>query len=554
MTQEVIYHALVEQQQQLVHGAVGYAWESIDDQAIEQLAYHFQRSSVRHKSLYYLALAARKAQHSYANHTALNYYNQALALEARWEWQQGRIEVLHILGQRAEERAALEALHTQPDAPAFAVAYLWGEYYEAISQYMEAETAFQGALTNARAQASLLGEVRCLAQLGFIHWRRGDATHAQSCYQQVLTFLQAHPTRTDEEQHVLTQTLNGLGTLYRQQGQLSQAEEVYQQALVISRTSRNRLEEARALDNLGGVAFLQRNYEQAIRSYDAALQSRRMTGDRAGEGVTLCNVALAYQEQGDYGRALAALAKAHIIHQSTGNRWEEVNVSMNLGILYTELGDWRQARRHLERGLTVAQNIGDEEGRAYLLSNLGLVALYQGQWAEAERHLTEGLVYMQREENQPQIAFFLSYLAMVELAAGALVQAQAHAEQALAIRQALGLRVRMADNLALLAAIHRARHEIAVATTYAQQALAILQQCEGVGPEFPQQDYFICYQVFAAQGEPETAAQALRSAYQVVMQRAQKIDDAALRRSFLNQVSINREIITYAHQELGLVG
>jgi tetratricopeptide (TPR) repeat protein len=554
MTQEVIYNALVEQQQQLVHGAVGYAWESIDDQAIEQLAYHFQRSSVRHKSLHYLALAARKAQHSYANHTALNYYNQALALEARWEWQQGRIEVLHILGQRAEERAALEALRTQPDAPAFALAYLWGDYYEAISHYVEAEAAFQQALTNARAQASLLGEVRCLAQLGFIHWRRGDATQAQSCYQQVLTFLQARPTRTDDEQHVLTQTLTGLGTLYRQQGQLSQAEEVYQQALAISRTSRNRLEEARALDNLGVVAFHGRHYEQALSYHEAALQLRRMIGDRTGEGASLCNLALDYQEQGDYGRALACLSRAQAIHQVTGNRWEEVNVFIDLGILYTELGVWSQARTHLEKGLAVAESINDSEGRVYLLSNLGLVALFQGQWTEAEKHLSEGLLYMQREENQYQIAFFLSYLALVQLATGALEQAQAHASQALIIRQTLGLRVRTADNLALLAAIHLARQEITPAMGYAQQALTILNECQGVGPEFPQQDYFTCYQVFAVHGEQEAAHHALRAAYQLVMQRVQQIGDQELQRSFVERVPVNRDIIACAQRELGLVG
>ena len=45
------------------------------------------------------------AQRSYANHTALNYYHQAIGLETRWEWLSGQAEVLHLLGVRDEERA-----------------------------------------------------------------------------------------------------------------------------------------------------------------------------------------------------------------------------------------------------------------------------------------------------------------------------------------------------------------------------------------------------------------------------------------------------------------
>lgn len=552
MTQEVIYQALVEQQQQMVHGAVGYAWEKIDDQAIEQLAYHFQRSNVRSKSLHYLALAAQKAQRSYANRTALTYYNQVLALEERWEWLQGRIEVLHILGQRDEERAHLEAVAQKRDAPAFAVAYLWGQYYQATSYFGEAEASMQRALTLARQAGDLVNEMRVLAQLGFIHWRRSNHEEAQLHYQQALALLQSHPTLDDEAQDVLTQTLNSLGTLYRQQGRLLQAEAVYQQALLISRQRRNRLEEARTLDNLGGVAFLQHNYTQALTSYDAALQVRRMIGDRVGEGVSLYNSALSYQEQGDYGRALDCLLRAQGIHQSTGNRWEEVNVAMNLGVLYTDLGQWSQAQAHLQAGLAMAQVIGDAEGRAYLLSNLGLVALYQGRWAAAEQHLKEGLAYMQHEENQDQIAFFLTYLALLHWATGTLEQAQTYAAQALAIRQRLALRIRTADNLALLAAIHLARQEVTLAAPYVQQALVILDACQGVGPEFPQQDYFICYQVLLAQGQREQAYRALRAAYGLVMGRAQKISDADLRHSFIEQVTMNREILACAQRELGI--
>jgi tetratricopeptide (TPR) repeat protein len=131
----------------------------------------------------------------------------------------------------------------------------------------------------------------------------------------------------------------------------------------------------------------------------------------------------------------------------------------------------------------------------------------------------------------------------VSLRAGRLGQAVERAEHALAMRQELGLRLRTADDLATLAATHLVAGNMAQALDYAQQALVILEECGGEGPEFPQRDYFIGYQVLAAAGQEEAAWAALQSAHDLVATRAGKIADPALRRSFLERVPINREII-----------
>ena len=72
---------------------------------------------------------------------------------------------------------------------------------------------------------------------------------------------------------------------------------------------------------------------------------------------------------------------------------------------------------------------------------------------------------------------------------------------------------------------------------------AILDECGGEGPEFPQQDYFFCYQVLQAVGQPAAAHEALGSAHELVTRQAEKIANPALRQSFLERVPINRHII-----------
>jgi adenylate cyclase len=543
ITQDVVYQTLLEEQQRELHQAVGETLESLQPEALERLAFHYRHSGVRDKALLYLDKAARKTQREYANETALNYYSRALALEERWEWRKGQVEVLHILGRRDEEQAALQALGAISEAPVFDVAYLWGQYHEETGDYVQAQAAVERALATSRGQSDVAGEIHCLDRLGSIMWRQGQYDEAKARYLQASALLQDKETYSDEETRAFTQVLNGLGTIHRQQGQFDEARECYEQALELDRMSGNRMGEARALSNLGSTAFYRRNFAESLAYHRQALEMRRVIGDRVGEGTSLFNLALATRDAGDYGRALEYLSATLNIHQAVGNRWEEVNVWNDLGILYHELGDWSQAQSCLLRGLALAQEINDEAGQAYLLVNLGLVACDSGDLATAERQLADGLSLAQKQDDKRLVSSFLSYMSMASLRAGRLEQAVERATKALTLRQELDMRWNTADNLATIAAARLATGDNKQALGHAEEALIILGECGGEGPEFPQRDYFLCYQVLKATGQKEAARVALQSAYSLVTVRTDKITDPDLRHSFLEKVSVNQEIV-----------
>ncbi len=542
ITQEVAYQTLLEAQQRELHRSVGEALESLQPEAVERLAYHYSHSGVRDKTLFYLDKAARKAQREYANETALNYYNQALALEERWEWLRGKVEVLHVLGRRDDEQAGLRALEAASKAPNYQraeVAYLWGRYHEAVGEYPQAQAAVERAMGACRDAGDAAGEVRCLAQLGLIARRQGRYDRARERYNYALKLLQGQGTYPDEE----IQALNGLGTVHRQQGGFDQARACYERALTLSRTSGNRIGEAEARNNLGVTAFYQRNLAEALTYHRQALEIRRAVGDRAGEGTSLYNLAQATSDVGDYGQALGYLAEALTVQQVTGNRWEEGNVWNDLGVLYLLLGDLSKARTCLQQGMELSQEIGDEAGRAYILGNLGLVVRDQGDLKAAGQLLADGLALAQEQDDKYLLSTFFSHLGTVSLMAGKLDQAVDWANAALAMRRETDLVLWTTSDLTTLAAAHLASGDTDAALDYARQALAILDECGGEGPEFPQRDYFVCYQVFAAVGQATAARTALQSAYDLVMARADKIAEPALRQSFLERVQFNREIV-----------
>ncbi len=559
LTHEAVNQLLTEDLSHLLHYQVGLALERWQPNTVERLAYHFSRSDLNQpevcpKAVLYLDQAARKTQREYANDMALNYYNQALALEERWEWRQGQVEVLHLLGQRDQEQAALNALEKTAGAPVWTTAYLWGQYYEAISEYDQAQAAGERALAACRESGNSEGEFRCLTQLGLIAFRHGDYEGAKAQYYQALTLSQDEVKQVDEVQSLIPvvnrlglvyqhQVLNRLGLVYQQQGDLDQAEERHKQALALSGQHNYHLDEAESLNHLGITAYYKRHLAEAVTYHQQALQIRQEIGDRAGEGMSCGNLGVVLRDSGDYSQAQSYLSTALAIQQAIGNRWNEMNIWNDLGGLYWELGELSNAQRCLERGLQLSQDIEDEVGEAYILSNLGLTTGEKGDLTTALAQLTRGLALAQAHDERDLASGILSYLSLFNLRAGHVRQAIEQAQAALTLQRELKLTLRMTDNLATLAAAYLTAGNIVEALNYTQLAWVILEECRGEGPEFPQRDYFVCYQVLAAGGQMEQAHAALQSAYNLVMARANKITDSALQQSFLQQVRVNREIV-----------
>ncbi len=549
VTQEVAYDTLLESQRRDLHFAVGATLERLQPEEVEQIAYHYSRSHSRDKALLYLDRAAHKTQREYANETALAYYTQALALEENWTWRRGEVEILHTLGRREEQHTALSKLENAPGAPISVVAHLWGEYFETTGEYERAQQAVERALSDARARSDILDEARSLAQLGLINHRQGDYEHSREWYEQALVPFPDHAARSDEEIRILITSLNGLGRIHLQQATFERAQGYFEQALHLSRASRHHKGEADSLNNLGMVAQYQRRTSDALAFYRQALELQRAIGDRAGEGGSLGNMAQVIQAAGDYGQAREYFAASLQTHQAIGHRWNEITDWNDLGILYQELGDLAQAQQCLQQGLRLSRIIGDEAGEAYILSNLGLVARDQNDLATAEQILSESLRLAEAQDDTYLAIGSLSYLGDISLLRQDAAQAIERAISALTLKRELELHLETTYDLATLAAASLAQGEQQQALIYARQAVTILDECGGEGPESPQRDYFLCAQVLAALNEPDAARTALQAAYQLITRRAQKITDPTLRRSFLERVSINRQIIQAASQQ-----
>lgn len=108
----------------------------------------------------------------------------------------------------------------------------------------------------------------------------------------------------------------------------------------------------------------------------------------------------------------------------------------------------------------------------------------------------------------------------------------------------------MTTDLATLINVRLARGDTTSAWALADRLMALFAQSEGHQIEYPQRALFTAAQAAAAGGRKESAAVLFKRAYDLVQAQAQRISDEALRRSYLENVRINRVVVAaFAEQQ-----
>jgi tetratricopeptide (TPR) repeat protein len=263
-----------------------------------------------------------------------------------------------------------------------------------------------------------------------------------------------------------------------------------------------------------------------------------------------------YNESGDYVAAQESYEQALALSRAIGWRHREANLLNTLGNNYFDLGDYPSARAYLEQARQACQEIGFRRGEAISWDLLGLAHAILGEGPIARQQLEQALVIKREIANRSSEGYSLSHLGFALHRAGALQEAADHYAQALQLRRELGQQALAADDLAGLARTSLDRGRRAEALALAKEVLTWLAENGHDGVEYPVLIYLTCYRVLqaAADDDPTLAGQArttLEAGCRLLHERAGRIQDKALRRSFLENVPFNRDLLA-ACQSAGI--
>jgi len=413
-----------------------------------------------------------------------------------------------------------------------------GVFLGHLGRYGEAEALLQESLQGAQTFDDTPEIILCLNTLSWIHSRQGHYAQARDLATRALTLAQAHSLRQLE-----ADSLNHLGSAYFYLEDFTEAHNCYSRSLDIRRQVGDRWGESVALSNLGTVAYEQSRFQPAHTYFVQALEIiRRDIGSREREAWCLNSLGMTALEYGDYAASLDYYRQALRLGRETGNLWETSNTLSNLGYTCWALGDFARSEAYYTESLQTKQAIGDRRGAALTAALYGLLLHSLGRDAEALRVGEDALaVAVELGSTQVQ-AYALTSIGQAQVGLGWLEAAADTYRRALALRRELGQESYVVEVLGGLAHIALLQGDLAQAQSHVDEILRYLEHGSLDGTLDPFGVYLICYRVLQAQQRPEAGA-LLETAYRGLRERADRIPDEALRRSFLENVASHAAIV-----------
>jgi predicted ATPase/class 3 adenylate cyclase len=472
------------------------------------LAHHYHQAEDAARERHFAKLAGEQAAAQYANDEALAYFSRALELtpeedaETRFELLQARERVYNTQGKRAEQQADLDAL-------------------EMLAEHLNDDRR--------RIEVTLY-------KAGYAYLT-GDFQRAQTLYEVNIPLC-----RTIGDLGLESRIYKGLGTIAHAQTDFETAHTYLEQSLALARTTANKKLEGSILSNLGAVCNEQGMYASARRHLEQSLAIVRMLGEHRLEALALNNLAVNASEQGEPTSARAYLTQSLAIAQKIGARENQFFILHNLGGVALDHGDYSNARSYTEQSVSIARAISYRAGEAFALSSLGRIAYGESDFVAAKACYEQGLSLARSAEYTMGESWTLRGLGHTLIKLGDVDGAITAYTQSLELSKKYATHVGVVETLSGLARAVLIRGNIVEANAYVTDILAYLETNALDGAESPALVYLACYQVLQAANDPR-ANELLAQGYRFLMDRAAKISDEALRRSFLEYVPWNRELL-----------
>jgi CHAT domain-containing protein/Tfp pilus assembly protein PilF len=222
------------------------------------------------------------------------------------------------------------------------------------------------------------GEATTLNNIGGIYSDLGEMQKALQFLNQALPLYRAVGDRGGE-----APTLVGIGLVYSDLGEKQKALEFYNQALPLRRAVGDRGGKAITLDNMGGVYSDLGEKQKALQFLNQALPILKAVGDRGGEATTLNNIGSVYDSLGEKQKALEFYNQALPILKAVGYGRMEATTLNNIGIVYSDLGENQKALQFYNQALPLRRAVGDKGGEANTLRNIAYLQRSQGKLNEA---------------------------------------------------------------------------------------------------------------------------------------------------------------------------
>ena len=171
---------------------------------------------------------------------------------------------------------------------------------------------------------------------------------------------------------------------------------------------------ASTLNNIGFIYDNKGDMAQALNYYNQGLSLRESINDRLGASRSLINIGTVYQSEGDIDKALIYLNRALKIQEEFDDKVAMGYSLINLGLIISDQGNIPLALEYYHRSLKIREEINDVEGMAVCYSNIGFIYKRQGDMDKALDYYGKSLKLLEKLNDKRGIARVYVYIGVIQ--------------------------------------------------------------------------------------------------------------------------------------------
>ncbi|MDD2816224.1 MAG: tetratricopeptide repeat protein [Thiotrichaceae bacterium] len=271
---------------------------------------------------------------------------------------------------------------------------------------------------------------------------------------------------------------NRLGILLERIGELSEAEQAFQQVLKLAIEQENKVFEAKSYRNLGNIYETQGDLKRAKQLNEQSLTIYKEMNDKAGIADSYNQLGVIYREQGELKQAKQLHKQSLAIYEKLENKKGLAANYGNLGNIYKIQGDLNRGIQMYEKSLAIEKELGSRSGIAANYQNLGGVYYIQGDLDRAKDMCEQSLAIYEQLGQKKWIAHVCDTLGSVYQNRGGFHLAGQMYEKSLCIHKKLGAKEGMAVVYLNWGNMYRIRGDLKQAEQMYQQCLAIFEELD----------------------------------------------------------------------------
>ncbi|MFN0057721.1 MAG: serine/threonine-protein kinase PknK [Planctomycetota bacterium] len=330
---EILYHNIPAERCSSLHGALASAMLSEHDgnqeEIIEDLAFHYQRSSQAARALELTRMAGDMCRGIFAHERAVEHYRHVIRLT------EGRSECYRVWFETQEQIGDIGTLS--------------GDYELAQSSF---DTLLEAEYIEGLGGAD---RARVLRKRGKVDEIGGEYDRALRCYKEAKDLLEACEGSTDHQAELI-RVYNAIGWVYVCMGKYDKAMTISVDALRKVGGAEESREHALIFSTIGSSNYFKGNLEQAIEFHTRALQIRENREDVPEIIISLNNLGDAYLECCEYMDALKNYRQALKSAEQIGDAFGRAMALHNLAKTHIALGDDEQAEGFLRDSLKLSKD------------------------------------------------------------------------------------------------------------------------------------------------------------------------------------------------------